>query len=426
MEQTSTAAGGPPRRQPGLGAQILAAVVAACLAVVIVAPIVLSSQDLVRWAADPGGLGLPLVWAWLAFVALDAAAAVCVGMISVAAWRGEGGGLFHGLTWMFALGSAVANYRHGQTTPARDDQYFFPAMSLAGPLLLDVTLARVRRWTRLEARTQLSARPRFGLRWLPGVGFRETLRAWQTALREGIERPADAIAHVRETRALAGLDPADALGFAWQALGHRDPYVAWQWLVARGVQVDQATVREAASMAPQVTCLVTPVAPQVRGAIEGATPGAGDPPMAPPCDPDDGPRSTAGRDPHGPRVTSSDAGSHGGVTAPGLALVPGGHEGVTWPPVDPTDGPAVAPRGGPPRRGASKGATTRPRRSTVTPVTGGHESRVTWAMAQANGPATVTEIMDRWAVSASTAKRVRRDAVARAGTPPSDERSETR
>jgi hypothetical protein len=38
-------------------------------------------------AASPDGLGLPRLWAWLAFVALDAAAAVCVGMVSVAAWR---------------------------------------------------------------------------------------------------------------------------------------------------------------------------------------------------------------------------------------------------------------------------------------------------------------------------------------------------
>jgi hypothetical protein len=238
------------------------------LAVVVLAPIVLSSQDLVRWAADPGGLGLPMVWAWLAFVALDAAAAVCVGMVTVAAWRGEGGGLFHVLTWLFAAGSAVANYRHGQTTPARDDEYFFPAMSLAGPLLLDVTLARVRRWTRIEERTQLFAHPRFGLRWLPGVGFRETLRAWQTSLREGIERPADAIAHVRETRALTGLAPTDALRFAWQALGHTDPYRAWQWLVARGVTIDQQTV-VAATGRPQVRAARTTV---IAGTVEPPQP----------------------------------------------------------------------------------------------------------------------------------------------------------
>ena len=234
------------RRKAGRGSRALFVVgmsfVAVALGIVIVAPIALSSQDLVRWASDPEGLGLPGPWAWLAFVALDAAAAVCVAMVTVAAWRGESGGAFHAMTWLFAVGSAVANHRHGATTPARDDEYFFPAMSIAGPLLLDVTLARIRRWARIEARTQMTARPRFGLRWLPGVGFRETLRAWQASLREDIARPADAIAHVREVDALAGLDPADALRFAWQALGHTDPYVAWQWLVARGVTIDQATI----------------------------------------------------------------------------------------------------------------------------------------------------------------------------------------
>ncbi len=234
-------------RQRGRGATILtraaATAICAALGTVIIAPIVLSSQDLVRWATSPTGLGLAPHWAWLVFVALDSAAAVCVGMVTVAAWRGESGGAFHGLTWLFSAGSAVANYRHGVTTPARDDQYFFPAMSLAGPLLLDVTLARIRRWVRIDAETQLAARPRFGLRWLPGVGFRETLRAWKAALREGIARPADAIAYVREREALTGMTPSDAVHLAVQALaGGEDPVTAYRvraWLVARGVVVTQ-------------------------------------------------------------------------------------------------------------------------------------------------------------------------------------------
>jgi hypothetical protein len=233
------------------GVAVACVVIALALSTVIISPIALSSQDLVRWASDPTGLGLGGAWAWLVFIALDSAAAVCIGMVTFAAWKGEPGGAFHALTWLFALGSAAANYRHGITTPARDDQYFFPAMSIAGPALLDVTLARIRRWVRVGNGTQIVARPRFGLRWLPGVGFRETLAAWRAALREDIARPADAIAHVREVRALAGLAPADALRFAWQALGHTDPYVAWQWLVARDVTIDQATVNEAAARATQ-------------------------------------------------------------------------------------------------------------------------------------------------------------------------------
>ena len=250
----------------GQGRQFLAVSIGLALTVVIVAPIALSSQDLVRWAADPAGLGLSYAWAWLTFVALDAAAATCVGMTVYSSWRGEGGGAFHVLTWLFACGSALANYRHGVATPARDDEYFFPAMSLAGPLLLDVTLSKIRRWARVEARTQLAARPRFGMRWVPGVAFRETYRAWQAAHREGFERPADAIAYVREVAALAELSAHDAIRYAWHALGSRDAFAARAWLAARGVRVDQAALDAAAgsvSRARSVTPVPVPPVPVV-------------------------------------------------------------------------------------------------------------------------------------------------------------------
>jgi hypothetical protein len=221
------------------GRAVLAAGIGSALALVILAPALLSSSDLLRWASSEDGLGLPIWWAWLAFVALDAAAVVCVGMVTLAAWRGEAGGTFELLTWMFAAGSAWANYRHGVTTSARDDQYFFPAMSLAGPLLLHVTLSRVRRWYRVESGRQVSARPRFGLRWLPGVAFRQTLRAWQASIREGIERPDAAVGHVRERDMLRRLSPRDQVHLAWQALGHTSPHAARAWLAAREIFVDQ-------------------------------------------------------------------------------------------------------------------------------------------------------------------------------------------
>jgi hypothetical protein len=235
---------------------------AGTLAVVVVAPIVLSSSDLVRWATDPVGLGLAPAWGWLVFVALDAAAATCVGMVVYSAFRGEGSGVFHVLTWMFAGGSAVANYRHGQTTPARDDAVFFAAMSLAGPLLLDAVLSRVRRWIRMDDGRQLVARPRFGLRWLPGVAFRETVRAWQAALRYGIARPADAVAHVQEQAMLRQLpDDADRLRYAFEALGSADVYAARRWLTARGVVVDQATVDAVTAERPRPPRAVAPATP---------------------------------------------------------------------------------------------------------------------------------------------------------------------
>lgn len=241
--------------------------VSVLLSLVIIAPIALSSQDLVRWAQSPTGLALSRGWAWLVFVALDAAAATCVAMTVHAATRGESGGMFHVLTWMFAAGSALANYRHGTTTAARDDEVFFPAMSLTGPLLLDVTLARMRRWIRTEDGRQLAARPRFGARWMPGVAFRSTFRAWKVALREGIDRPADAIAHVRETDALRQLPPVDQLQYALYVLGSYDMWAARRWLQARGVVIRQETVDTVLASLPAAPERRSVTAPPVRAAL---------------------------------------------------------------------------------------------------------------------------------------------------------------
>lgn len=249
-----------PAAVPRPGRRMLG-VIAAALAVVIVAPIALSSSDLVRWAQDPQGLGLPLSWAWLVFVALDAAAAVCVLMVVYSAARGESGGMFHVLTWIFAAGSATANYRHGQTTPARDDAVFFASMSIMGPLLLEVVLHRVRRWVRADDGRQLVSSPKFGKRWAPGVAFAETFRAWRLALREGIERPADALAHLREIEALRTMGAEQQLRYAFYALGSFEIFPALRWLQARGVVVDQATVDAVTAGLPQAPRPVAPVTP---------------------------------------------------------------------------------------------------------------------------------------------------------------------
>jgi len=197
---------------------VLAATIAVALAAVIIAPIALSSGDLVAWARSPQGLGLDDAWPLVVFVALDAAAAVCVGFVVLSAWRGESAGVFGLLVWAFAGGSAIANYRHGQTTPATDDAVFFAAMSLAGPVLLHATVHRVRRWARTIVGEYVPARAHFGLRWLPGVAFRETLAAWRASVRVGIGRPAEAVAYVRERHLLASLEPDEAVRFALGAL----------------------------------------------------------------------------------------------------------------------------------------------------------------------------------------------------------------
>jgi hypothetical protein len=255
------------------GRKALAVGIGAALTAVIIAPIALSSQDLVKWGRDPHGLGLSPFWAWVVFIALDLAAAVCVGMVTYSAWRGESGGIFHVLTWLFSGTSSYANYRHGLHSPAADAKLFFPAMSLMGPLLLEVTLHRVKRWARVADRTVMTAKPAFGSRWLPGVAFRETLTAWATAKRENIGRPEDAIAHVRERHALRDMSDVDAIRYAWTALGTMDEYTARLWLQARSRAVAQAAMDDAIGDRPR-----TPLtAPQGRPAL---------PPGPPDDDPD--------------------------------------------------------------------------------------------------------------------------------------------
>ena len=223
------------RAQASRGRRVLAGVIAVALAAVIVAPIALSSGDLVAWAASPKGLGLGGAWPLVVFVALDCAAAVCVGFVLFSAWRGEGAGAFGLLVWLFATGSALANYQHGRRTPAPDDAVFFAAMSIAGPVLLHVTLHRVRRWVRIADGDYRPARAHFGLRWLPGVAFAETLEAWKTSVRAGISRPELAVAQVRQRRLLASLDEPERIRFAVGALGGTPSLHELRvWLAARG------------------------------------------------------------------------------------------------------------------------------------------------------------------------------------------------
>lgn len=189
------------------GMAALLVVITIALTVVISAPFALSSQDLVRWATSPDGLGLAVGWGVFVFVALDLAAASLVMLTVYSAWRGESAGIFGLLVWVFAAGSAWANYRHGLTTPAPDDAIFFAAMSLAGPLLLEVTTRRTRRWARASAGRYEHPLPHFRLaRWLPGVAFRETVRALKLAITEGYSRPEEAVAAARIWRAVRRRD----------------------------------------------------------------------------------------------------------------------------------------------------------------------------------------------------------------------------
>jgi hypothetical protein len=175
----------------------LLAMVGVLLAVVILTPIALSSHDLIAWAAAPTGLDLPRPWPVLVFLALDAAAGVCVLLTVYCARRGEPAGIFGLLVWCFAGGSAFANWRHATTPGAAPDAvWFFPLMSVAGPALLEAVLGRFRRWLQRDTGRRNRAMPTFGWRrWTPGLGaFRDTYGAYRTALLLGIDTVTAAIA----------------------------------------------------------------------------------------------------------------------------------------------------------------------------------------------------------------------------------------
>lgn len=246
------------------GRRLLTAV-AVCLGLIILAPILLSGQDLYSWARAPRGLNLSPGFAALVPVALDIAAAACIGMVIIGAvWRRERPGVFGLLVWVFAGVSAWAQYRHGiverDAGRAQDAWWLFPGLALLGPTLLEVTLHRVRRWARQDAGEQHTGAAGFGARWLPGVAFRETLAAWAASRREGIGDWRAAVAYVRERAAVAGLAPVDALRYALAELNTTDVHAARVWLQARGVLVDHIAI-EAATPEPLSVPVPAPPGP---------------------------------------------------------------------------------------------------------------------------------------------------------------------
>lgn len=266
-----------PTKPPAKGARGVLIVASLALALVVIAPVLLSSQDLFRWGES--GLGLPAGWAWLVPVALDCAAVVCVAFCIVSAWRRERPGIFAVLVWVFAGVSAWVQYVHGMTPAVRatapQAAYGFPALALLGPLLLEVVLGRVRRWARADAGQIMASGVSFGERWLPGVALRETLRAWAASKREGFNRPEDAIAYVRQVASMKNLADVDRLRYASQALATLDVYPLRAWTEARGYAVPQAAVDEFLATATANTIPRRQVAPRVdTPAITGPQPAA--------------------------------------------------------------------------------------------------------------------------------------------------------
>lgn len=218
--------------------------VSVALGAVILAPLALSGQDLYQWAKSPTGLNLDQPWPWLVPVALDLAAAACIGMTIVAVWRRERAGVFGALVWLFALVSAFGQYRHGiaerAAGRAQDLWWAMPAFALLGPLLLEVTLNKIRKWARKDAGEQHVGAAGFGVRWV--VAPLSTLSAWAVSRREGISRADDALRFVQDRRTVKRLAAVEAVHYAFGALRSTDPHEARVWLTARGVSATQADI----------------------------------------------------------------------------------------------------------------------------------------------------------------------------------------
>jgi hypothetical protein len=173
-------------------------------------------------------------------------------MTLVAAWRRDRPGVFGLLVWVFALVSAYAQYTHGiaerDAGRAQDAWWAMPAFAVLGPLLLEVTLHRLRKWARQDAEEILTGAAGFGARWL--VAPWSTLSAWAVSRREGIATAPAALQFNRDRKALAGVEPVEALHYAFGACGAVDPHAARVWLAARGVRVDQAAIDAATARRP--------------------------------------------------------------------------------------------------------------------------------------------------------------------------------
>ncbi|MDX3458954.1 DUF2637 domain-containing protein [Streptomyces sp. ME02-8801-2C] len=241
---------------------LLTIIIGIMLAVVIIAPLALSSQDLVSWASSPNGLNLSGIWPYVTFVALDCAAALCVALTIQAFYKGESAGLAHVLVWVFAGLSAFANYRQAVRTAAHDDDWFLPAMSILGAVLLEVVVRKIRRTARSEYGVYERPLPKFrALRWI--VAFNETRTAWKLSIVDGITSPDEAVKAARESKpvvivdeSLNELSKADKVKAAFAALDSYDVPNAIDWLNARGVKVNRAYVYEVAKKEKKSTDVI--------------------------------------------------------------------------------------------------------------------------------------------------------------------------
>lgn len=260
----------------------IVAVIAAALGIVILAPVALSFGSLVDWAET--SLGLNGVWPYIVPIALDAAALLSMALVFHAVTHAESAAFPRALVWLFALGSALANYRHGYTV-SPDAALFFPAMPLAAAVLLEVTLRRVRRTVLAEL--GVTERPLARFRAVRWVRFpTQTFAAWSAAVEHGLSSPSDAlavasgvepldsadVARAVESRRLGSL-PSDAARVrrAATVTGHNDPGPVMAWLAEHGHPVTGEAARSALRRRPVAVPAATNGHPVIPGRADQST-----------------------------------------------------------------------------------------------------------------------------------------------------------
>jgi Protein of unknown function (DUF2637) len=173
-------------RAAAVGGYLLLAFVGLCVAL-------MSWKGLVDFGEDILGLG---EWAAkMVPISLDGAAIALafLGLRSVLAGDAAG---FPRVLAVVVIG-ASAGFNFYQASRQYGDaaaELFFAGMTVLVYLLFEVVLRQIRRRSLRAIGAIEAPLPRFRLaRWLPGVAFRETLRAWKMAVRHGVTSPAEAL-----------------------------------------------------------------------------------------------------------------------------------------------------------------------------------------------------------------------------------------
>lgn len=332
-----------------LALRLLALLIVVALVGVVTAPPALSAHDIIGWAksnSPDAGLGLSPGWAWVSFLALDFAAAVCVLICVYCAIVNTKPGVFALYVWAFAGATAYANHSFGTRPDAPGDAgWFFPAMSLLGPLLLHSVLVFLRKRIKGARGNKRGERPNFPIAdWLPILGTpQDTYGAWRAGSMLGVEKPDAALWAYRAISVDAGwwkrwmvrslvrtaqtavlrtkmADPTLALAIpglvpdgAFASLA-ADPVAPVQGAPAAPVQ-DDAPHRHNGSGAPAAPASAPFDALPVRSAPSGApgalpAPDAPDAPRAPETAPDDACSAPPGAEqgaPGGKVISLSDA-----------------------------------------------------------------------------------------------------------------------